>query len=62
MGTTFSNLHIKKSENFTLDDFKKFFSDYMIKKGYKAVENKEQSEVTGGDLCSRGQQLDFPML
>ena len=47
MGTTFSNLHIKKTEKFTLDEFKKVFTDCMTEKGYKAVENKEQGEVSG---------------
>lgn len=47
MGTTFSNLHIKKTEKFTLDEFKKVFTDRMAEKGYKAVENEEQGEVAG---------------
>lgn len=47
MGATFSNLHIKKTGKFTLDEFKKVFTDCMAEKGYKAVENEEQGEVTG---------------
>lgn len=47
MGATFSNLHIKKTEKITLDEFKKVFTDCMAEKGYKAVENEEQGEVTG---------------
>ncbi|MCM1489050.1 MAG: hypothetical protein NC203_11870, partial [Firmicutes bacterium] len=47
MGTTFSNLHIKKNDSFTLEDFKKLFIDSMAKKGYKLAESKEQGEAAG---------------
>lgn len=47
MGMTFSNMHIKKSENFTLEDFKKLFIEGMAKKGYQLVENKERGEAAG---------------
>lgn len=45
MGTTFSNLHIKKNEKFDLKEFEKFFTELMAKKGYTAVSDKEQGEI-----------------
>lgn len=45
MGTTFSNLHIKKNEKFDLKELKKFFTELMTKKGYTAVNDKEQGEI-----------------
>lgn len=45
MGTTFSNLHVKKNEKFDLEKLKNFFTEFMTKKGYTAVSDKEQGEI-----------------
>lgn len=50
MGSTFSNLHIRKNENFSLKELEKFFTEAMTKKGYKVV-GKEDCEVAAAIYC-----------
>ena len=46
MGRFFSNIHIKKNDNFTIDELRKFLADDMSSKGYKQLENEDNSEIS----------------
>ena len=45
MGMSFSNIHIKKNENYDIDKIKKMLLKYMEKKGYKQLDDEENADV-----------------
>lgn len=46
MGMTFSNLYIKKNDNYNLENLKDWLTKDMAKQGYTAVENAKDSEIS----------------
>ncbi len=46
MGTFFSNIHVRKSDNYSLDRLKEYIISDMTKKGFTPVEASEESDVS----------------
>ncbi|MGN0595257.1 MAG: hypothetical protein ACI4I6_08865 [Hominimerdicola sp.] len=46
MGMTFSNIHIRKNDGFTVQDLFKKLIDTMTKKGYNVVPSKSEADVS----------------
>ena len=46
MGMFFSNIHIRKNERFSLDEFKKMLVADMKKEGYTLLESDEEADVS----------------
>ena len=48
MGMFFSNIHIKMTENLSINDVKNFINANMTEKGYTCTDNNSEAEVTVG--------------
>ena len=48
MGMFFSNIHIKMTEDFSINDVKNFMDTTMTEKGYTCTDNNSEAEVTVG--------------
>ena len=48
MGMFFSNIHIKMTKDFSINDVKNFMDTTMTEKGYTCTDNNSEAEVTVG--------------